>query len=344
MAARVYAKPSPREILLNLIRHADSRSSIYGGVIRDMLDTNKMPSDLRSDIDVVISRMGYERFLEATQLGGFLREVKEKPMGVAPHRGGRYSHHDESPIVTYNVLLEIGSTEFELDLNVGKQNTCDFTCNNLMQSPDNPNAITTRCADPMGTTGLPWITRCIRDIAERVLVPMCPVEVLSLNERSSQGDRCKTVNLIRRAMKRMQEGYTLKSHLSGAALTFEVYQPIPSNQPQEDHSEGSVDLEKCSICQEVMDKPLTSVVLLCGHPLHIDCLLSLVHTEGTPSSRCPICRKVVMFTNVEGKTHKEIVSGSKKVPASGKEKPSDHLSPATSRRRRGRGRGGRMVP
>lgn len=289
MQVQTFTKRSPEEIVYSLLQAADSNVTIYGGIIRDLFDPSKQGKTGTSDIDVFIGKWGYKQFLEAVINAGFIRECTEKKAGPA-HLGGAYSHSRIEQ--SFNVVLEVEKRLFSLDLNVGSHDVCDFTCNNLcFESGRN---IRTRCEDVFTKTkGLMWMSRCIQDIVNHRLVPMCPLSVMRIDERSGPSQRRQHINLVRRAMIRMAQGYTLEPHLDGSRLIFEVYKGF----------------NQCPCCLDTMLEDLAAVMLLCGHPVHINCLLSIVHTDGPPSTRCPLCRSPLLLADSQGNTFSE-----KKVP------------------------------
>ena len=293
--SRLFGQKTPLEIVTGLLQKADPNYKLFGGMIRDTIDPANANKEF-SDIDVVVSESGCKEFIDLAETANFLREVKEKTHMVAQ----RYVTTTAN--TTFNVVLEIAGKTIEVDLNTSDQDSCDFTCNNLVQEKScvvhSQTAISTRCVDPTGKLkGLPWLGKCIGDICNHQLVLMCPPECLSMNEGSTASERRKCINLIRRTMKMMRRGWALGRHLNGQSLRFEVHT-------------GS---EVCGICHDPMDAPNTAIKMMCGHSLHIDCLHELSHQEGPSSYKCPMCRAHVAFTDRFGKLPSEANPVSKKV-------------------------------
>lgn len=247
-------------VLDALLYACDENFILYGGYVRDSLDSTATRS---KDLDVLISPKGLNKFSQlVSRMGG---------RKVVPHTPPQPAYAS----VTFS--LQLGDQEISLDCSVpsSTQEWCDFTCNNLQLS--SKGNLSVRCCSSTDNRSA-FLLSCLQDIQAKKLVPMCPQAWLTLD---CPTNRQHYVSLVSRALKMMRRGWTLED----GALKFAVAK-IPAS---------SEALVKCTICLEDIGEPLTGVVLTCDHSYHIDCLKTLMHSDGPPSYKCPLCKQEIKF-------------------------------------------------
>jgi len=270
---KTYESKTPVQIIESCLKLADSRSTIFGGYLRDVFDPSNVDHKFK-DLDILITNQGITKFIDILDAAGFIRSMEKPIHGVYSTRTLHTEINGESLVMDVSILEGHGH----------HKEWCDFTCNNLCKVVGcdhigQSGGITTRVADPTGKfVGEYWLAKCLQDISSHTLVLMCPGEWLIMNKQSSREHRICHIRLIQRTMKMMRRGWKLGPSLNGLNLNFKIY--------------NGTDL--CTICQEKMED-VTGIVLTCKHAFHIDCIYRMACEDGPTSYSCPLCREHISF-------------------------------------------------
>lgn len=273
-----YKPKQPFDILQSLLHRIDPNHCIYGPSLCDLLDPVVPVETIPREIELCLSSFRYDKLIGLFEDVGFLRTSIVRNIS---------SNGDNCKLSTLDIV--INDVPFTLDVLSGNQAQLndihpDFTCNNLFQKKLGKGTyIGIMKPDPSEKmSNDKFLSCCIRDIYQHKLVPMVPDDLISITEKTPANKRRQHVKMIRQAIKMLNRGWTLEPSLTGKKLEFTRYQ-------------NNDDKESCAICQEKHD-PTTSIVLVCGHAFHIDCLYRQMCEEGPTSYKCALCNKHILFT------------------------------------------------
>jgi len=129
-------------------------------------------------------------------------------------------------------------------------------------------------------TGITCLNKCIQDTKDRKLVPMYGSNHLTLSGKKydnpySNKDMLGHLEIVRRAIKMQNRGWSLLPHINGDELKFNCYRG----------------LLHCTICNNVNEICKRGIQLECGCKFHANCLFFHVITNKNYALvKCPICK------------------------------------------------------
>jgi hypothetical protein len=231
---RRFPRKSPLDILTTLITGVTTNEIFFvGSIVSNIInDENRANSEfgirLTTGIPQLIKRLSDAAVLDySIQL--------------------RYS--DGSP-TRYKLGIMIQNVSFGLNVTIKNplNEYCDFTHDNIKMKiiegdQEKMPSMGLLYSDPTGKSdAFSFYAKCLDDIRNHRLVPMCPDDILTITQNSKPYQRRAFIILLGRALEFLSKGWTLHPSLNGKSLTYTLYSPT-EDPPKEE-------AEKCSICMD----------------------------------------------------------------------------------------------